>query len=45
MTAGLDTLTAVLLAKLEIFDDELIKRQQVAEQYHKLLEDIVRTPN
>ena len=45
MTARLDTLqAAVLLAKLEIFDDELIKRQQVAERYHKLLEDIVRTP-
>lgn len=45
MTARLDTMqAAVLLAKLEIFDDELIKRQQVAEQYHKLLEDIVRTP-
>lgn len=45
MTARLDTMqAAVLLAKLEIFDDELIKRQQVAERYHKLLEDIVRTP-
>jgi len=45
MTARLDTMqAAVLLAKLEIFDDELIKRQQVAEQYHNLLEDIVRTP-
>ena len=45
MTARLDTMqAAVLLAKLEIFDDELIKRQQVAERYHQLLEDSVRTP-
>lgn len=45
MTARLDTMqAAVLLAKLEIFDDELIKRQQVAERYHQLLKDSVRTP-
>ena len=45
MTARLDTMqAAVLLAKLEIFDDELIKRQEVAERYHNLLEDLVRTP-
>ena len=45
MTARLDTMqAAILLAKLEIFDDELAKRQQVAEIYHKLLDDVAKAP-
>lgn len=45
MTARLDTMqAAVLLAKLEIFDEELAARQQIAERYNKMLEDIVTTP-
>ena len=45
MTARLDTMqAAILLAKLEIFDDELAKRQQVAERYHKLLNDVAQAP-
>ncbi len=38
MNSRLDTLqAAVLLAKLEIFDDEVARRQQVAERYDRLL--------
>ena len=45
MTARLDTMqAAILLAKLEIFDDELVKRQQVAEMYQKLLDDVAQAP-
>jgi dTDP-4-amino-4,6-dideoxygalactose transaminase len=45
MTARLDTMqAAILLAKLEIFDDELAKRQQVAERYQKLLYDVAQAP-
>lgn len=41
----LDTLqAAVLLAKLEVFDDELKARNEVAAQYTRLLEEVVRTP-
>ena len=45
MTARLDTMqAAVLLAKLEIFDEELAARQQIADRYNKMLEDIITTP-
>ncbi len=45
MTARLDTMqAAILLAKLEIFDDELAKRQEVADRYHKLLDDVAQAP-
>ena len=45
MTARLDTMqAAILLAKLEIFDGELAARQQIADRYNKMLEDIVTTP-
>ncbi len=41
----LDTLqAAILLAKLEIFPDEVERRQRVGERYSELLRDIVRTP-
>lgn len=41
----LDTLqAAVLLAKLEIFDEELAARVEVADRYTALLKDVVRTP-
>lgn len=41
----LDTLqAAVLLAKLDIFDDELARRDAVAKNYERLLADKVRTP-
>ena len=45
MTARLDTMqAAVLLAKLNIFDDELRQRESIAHHYHKLLNDWVETP-
>ncbi len=41
----LDTLqAAVLLAKLEVLDEELAARQAAAERYSALLRDCVRTP-
>ena len=41
----LDTLqAAVLLAKLEVFDDEMMRRQQIAEQYSELLAPYVNIP-
>ena len=45
MTARLDTLQAAVLdAKMDIFDDELALRQQVADRYATLLDGIVETP-
>ena len=45
MTARLDTLQAAVLdAKMDIFDDELALRQQVADRYAMLLDGIVETP-
>jgi UDP-2-acetamido-2-deoxy-ribo-hexuluronate aminotransferase len=41
----LDTLqAAVLLAKLEIFDEEVASRQEIARRYHEGLKDIVAVP-
>jgi UDP-2-acetamido-2-deoxy-ribo-hexuluronate aminotransferase len=41
----LDTIqAAVLLAKLEVFDDELTARQKAADTYNHLLEGVVKTP-
>lgn len=41
----LDTLqAAILLEKLEIFDDELVRRQRVAERYGEGLRDAARVP-
>lgn len=45
MNARLDTIqAAVLLAKLEIFADEIEARARVAESYHELLGDLVTVP-
>ena len=45
LNARFDTLqAAVLLAKLDIFEDELAKRQVVAERYTAALDDAVATP-
>jgi len=45
MTARLDTLQAAVLdAKLDIFEDELERRQQAADHYAELLDGIVETP-
>jgi UDP-2-acetamido-2-deoxy-ribo-hexuluronate aminotransferase len=42
----LDTLqAAILLAKLEIFNDELKQRQEVARRYSEMLSDIVKVPH
>ena len=42
----LDTLqAAILLSKLEIFDNELNKRQEVARYYSETLADIVKVPH
>lgn len=41
----LDTIqAAVLLAKLEIFDDEMIKKAKIAAKYTELLKDTFKTP-
>ncbi len=41
----LDTIqAAILLAKLEVFDEELAARRRAAEAYNKLLKDVVHTP-
>jgi len=41
----LDTVqAAVLLAKLEVFDDELVARQAVAERYRSALSELVQVP-
>ena len=41
----MDTIqAAVLLAKLEIFDDELLARNEAADRYAALLKGVVRTP-
>ncbi len=45
MTARLDTIqAAILLAKLTIFDEELVQRQAIANYYEELLKDWVETP-
>jgi dTDP-4-amino-4,6-dideoxygalactose transaminase len=45
MNARLDTLqAAVLLAKLSIFEDEIVARQAIAARYHEALGDVVRVP-
>ncbi len=45
MTGRLDSMQAVVLdAKLDIFEDELLLRQLVADRYNALLDDIVDTP-
>jgi len=42
----LDTLqAAVLLAKLEVFDEELTARGEIAGRYNALLKDAVQTPH
>jgi UDP-2-acetamido-2-deoxy-ribo-hexuluronate aminotransferase len=41
----MDTLqAAVLLAKLDIFDDELLARNEIADRYSALLKNVVATP-
>lgn len=41
----MDTIqAAVLLAKLEVFDDELLARNEAADRYDALLKGVVRTP-
>lgn len=45
LNGRLDTLqAAVLLAKLEIFDDEIVARARVARRYSERLDNFVRTP-
>jgi len=45
MTARLDTIqAAILLSKLEIFDQELQLRNDLAESYHAVLSSLVTTP-
>ncbi|MEL0132988.1 MAG: DegT/DnrJ/EryC1/StrS aminotransferase family protein [Rhodobiaceae bacterium] len=45
MTARLDTMQAAVLdAKLDIFADELTRRQQVADRYAAMLDHLVETP-
>jgi UDP-2-acetamido-2-deoxy-ribo-hexuluronate aminotransferase len=45
LNSRLDTMqAAILLAKLEVFADELAARQKVARRYDELLRDVVTTP-
>jgi len=45
LNGRMDTLqAAILLAKFELFAEEIRLRQQVAERYHHLLEDTVTVP-
>ena len=45
MTARLDTMQAAILdAKLDIFEDEVTRRQQVADRYMAMLGNLVETP-
>ena len=45
MTGRLDSMQAVVLnAKLDIFEEELLLRQGVADRYQRLIGDIVDTP-
>lgn len=45
MTGRLDTIqAAVLQAKLAVFADELVRRQEVAERYNAALSDAIATP-
>jgi UDP-2-acetamido-2-deoxy-ribo-hexuluronate aminotransferase len=45
LNARLDTLqAAILLAKLEIFDEELVIREALAKQYDSELGEVVKTP-
>ena len=45
MNGRLDTLqAAVLLAKLDVFDDELARRERIAKSYDAALENLVRVP-
>jgi len=45
LNARMDSIqAAILLAKLEIFDDELEKRKVIAGIYHQCLKDLVGTP-
>ena len=46
MTGRLDTMqAAVLLAKFEVFADEMVRRQQISERYTAGLADVVSTPD
>jgi dTDP-4-amino-4,6-dideoxygalactose transaminase len=45
LNGRLDTLqAAILLAKLEIFDEEAAARQEIARRYHEGLRDVVAVP-
>lgn len=45
LNGRLDTMqAAVLLAKLEVFDQEVVSRQEVAHRYHHALKDVVQVP-
>jgi dTDP-4-amino-4,6-dideoxygalactose transaminase len=45
LTGRLDTIqAAILLVKLEVFEDELRRRREIAARYHAALADTVRTP-
>ncbi|HCM84365.1 MAG TPA: DegT/DnrJ/EryC1/StrS aminotransferase family protein [Alphaproteobacteria bacterium] len=46
MNSRLDTLqAAILLEKLKIYEDEIVKRNVVAQRYTDALQDVVRTPH
>jgi len=46
ITGRLDSIqAAVLICKLKIFEDELIRRNEIASQYQRLLSDVVKTPS
>ncbi len=46
VTGRLDTIqAAVLICKLKIFEQELVRRNEIASQYQRLLGEIVKTPS
>lgn len=45
LNGRLDTLqAAIVLAKMEVFDNEIVARQQVAQRYHQGLKEVVAVP-
>ena len=45
LNSRLDTLqAAILLAKLPVFDEEIVARRQIADRYSSVLSDVVKTP-
>ena len=45
LTGRLDTIqAAILLVKLDVFDEELVERERTAARYHDQISDVVKSP-